>query len=70
MSLETLDIENIVPEQLRTLGSASEFMAHLPEFDAHFDQLNAEAASQNQVLRYVGMISGDGSGSVKLMRYA
>ncbi|KAJ9084002.1 Homoserine dehydrogenase [Entomophthora muscae] len=70
ISLETLDIENIVPEQLRSLGTASEFMSHLPEFDSHFDQLNSEAASQNQVLRYVGMIGGDGTGSVKLTRYS
>ncbi|KAI0229091.1 Homoserine dehydrogenase [Massospora cicadina] len=45
-----------------------QFMERLSDFDAHFDKLNSEAASKNQVLRYVGMINKDGIGLVKLMR--
>lgn len=31
-------------------------MSKLPEFDAHFDKLRADAAKENKVLRFVGII--------------
>ncbi|KAI8874312.1 glyceraldehyde-3-phosphate dehydrogenase-like protein [Ramicandelaber brevisporus] len=46
VSLDTLHIENIVPEQLRGLASADEFMARLPEYDDHFDTLNKQALAE------------------------
>jgi homoserine dehydrogenase len=70
MSLETLDIENIVPEPLRAVSSSAEFMKRLPEFDAHYKMLNDDAKGSGQVLRYVGAIHCGGvpTAKVKLQR--
>ncbi|KAJ2803388.1 Homoserine dehydrogenase [Coemansia helicoidea] len=70
LGIDTLDVENIVPEALRSVASADEFMSRLPEYDDHFAQLNSEALASGSVLRYVGCVDGaSGQGSVKLMRY-
>lgn len=69
ISLESLPVENIVPEALRTLATPDEFMAKLADYDDHFAKLNAEAAANNQVLRYVGVISPKGKSSVELKRF-
>ncbi|KAJ2644302.1 Homoserine dehydrogenase [Coemansia sp. RSA 1694] len=67
---DTLPVENIVPEPLRVVSTADEFMERLPEFDEHFSQLNAEALRAGSVLRYVGFVDGvGGQSSVKLARY-
>ena len=60
LSLDTLSIENIVPEALRQV-SLEEFEKRLPEFDAEFAKLNLEASSASKVLRYVGLIDGSNS---------
>ncbi|KAJ2080149.1 Homoserine dehydrogenase [Coemansia sp. RSA 988] len=71
LGTDTLPVENIVPEALRSVSSAEEFMTRLPEFDEHFKKLNDEALASGSVLRYVGMVDGVNSqGSVKLARYA
>ncbi|RIA85329.1 hypothetical protein C1645_715103 [Glomus cerebriforme] len=68
LSLDTLPVENIVPEPLRTLNSATEFMASLPQYDDHFETLNTTANKNRQVLRYVGVIDPIGGKSeVKLV---
>ncbi|RHZ87970.1 hypothetical protein Glove_27g22 [Diversispora epigaea] len=68
LSLNTLLIENIVPEPLRNLNSSSEFLSRLSEFDHHFDNLNQTAKNNNKVLRYVGVIDlAHGEKSVKLV---
>ncbi|KAJ1730438.1 Homoserine dehydrogenase [Coemansia biformis] len=70
LGTDTLAIENIVPEALRGVASADEFMSRLPEFDDHFAQLNGEALATGSVLRYVGCVDGaSAQGSVKLTRY-
>ncbi|KAJ2316658.1 Homoserine dehydrogenase [Coemansia sp. RSA 2704] len=70
LSIDTLPVENIVPEQLRSVTTAEEFMSRLPEFDEHFKQLNEEALASGSVLRYVGMVDGvNNQSSVKLARY-
>ncbi|KAJ2660637.1 Homoserine dehydrogenase [Coemansia sp. RSA 1200] len=56
VGLDTLAVENIVPEPLRAVESADEFMARLPEFDAHFKALNEDALASGSVLRYVGSV--------------
>jgi len=60
LSLETLPIENIVPEELRSL-SLDEFMMKLSEYDIQFEHMNKEAADKGEVLRYVGFVSSQGS---------
>ncbi|KAJ3045553.1 hypothetical protein HDV00_009210 [Rhizophlyctis rosea] len=69
LDLSTLPVENIVPEQLRSIPSASDFMAKLPEFDDHFAQLNESAKKEGAVLRYVGVVDPNGNSSVKLVKY-
>ena len=56
LTLETLSVENIVPEPIRDVASTDEFMRKLPHFDAHFNKLNRDAASNGHVLRYVGLV--------------
>ncbi|KAF9414260.1 hypothetical protein BGZ94_000451 [Podila epigama] len=68
LTQETVQVENIVPELLRSLPT-DEFMAKLPEFDEHFSKLNAEAIQNGQVLRYVGKVDPNGVSSVTLARY-
>jgi homoserine dehydrogenase len=68
LTQETLQVENIVPEALRTT-SASAFMDTLPQFDQHFADLNDEATKAGQVLRYVGLVDPvEGKSSVTLAR--
>ncbi|KAK9722906.1 Homoserine dehydrogenase [Basidiobolus ranarum] len=69
VSLETLSVENIVPEELRSVATAEEFMQKLPQFDSHFAKLNESALANDEVLRYVGVVDPNGESSVKLMRY-
>ncbi|KAJ2502344.1 Homoserine dehydrogenase [Coemansia sp. RSA 1972] len=70
LSTSTLPVENIVPEELRSVSTADEFMTRLPEFDEHFKKLNDEALASGAVLRYVGMVDGvSNQSSVKLARY-
>jgi len=45
-----------VPPELDGLPSGDAFMARLPEFDAHYDQLRVEAVAEKKVLRYVGVV--------------
>ncbi|KAJ1995280.1 Homoserine dehydrogenase [Coemansia spiralis] len=67
---DTLPVENIVPEALRSVSTAGEFMGRLSEFDEHFKKLNEEALASSSVLRYVGFVDGLGNqSSVKLARY-
>ncbi|KAF9161585.1 hypothetical protein DFQ26_004403 [Actinomortierella ambigua] len=69
LSQETISVENIVPQELRNT-SAEEFMTKLPEFDAHFENLNNEAIQAGQVLRYVGLVDPvNGKSGVTLARY-
>ncbi|OMH84626.1 Bifunctional aspartokinase/homoserine dehydrogenase 1, chloroplastic [Zancudomyces culisetae] len=70
VELKDLDLENIVPSELREVNSVEEFMQRLPEFDNYFAELNNSALENNQVLRYVGNLDlALNKYSVKLMRY-
>eukprot|EP00128_Syssomonas_multiformis_P015239 Colp12_sorted_trinity150504_noHs@33570 len=69
LTLESLPVENIVPEALRGIPSPEEFMAQLPAYDEHFAKLNAEAAAQGSVLRYVGVVEPNGRSCVEMRRY-
>jgi homoserine dehydrogenase len=56
LSLESLPVQNVVPPELRSCQSISEFMDRLSEFDDYFDRMNADAATRGEVLRYVGVV--------------
>ncbi|KAI5477649.1 hypothetical protein MNV49_006035 [Pseudohyphozyma bogoriensis] len=60
----SLPTETLIPSALANISSGDEFVAKLPEHDAEFDKLNAEAAKEGKVLRYVGVIDRT-TGTVK-----
>jgi homoserine dehydrogenase len=56
IELSDVSVENMVPQELRTVASSEEFMQKLLQFDEEFDRMNQEALKQQCVLRYVGVI--------------
>lgn len=59
-----------VPEPLRAVTSADEYMKRLPDFDADMTKKLEEAKASGEVLRYVGVVDVKaGTGSVELRRY-
>jgi homoserine dehydrogenase len=68
LDLSTLNIENIVPESLKNIATADDFMAKLTSFDNHFAKLSEEAKAEGKVLRYVGVVDPKDSSGVKLMK--
>ncbi len=59
-----------VPEALRDLPSAEEYLARLPDYDADMATRLSEADAAGEVLRYVGVVDcAAGTGSVTLQRY-
>ncbi|WP_369048072.1 bifunctional aspartate kinase/homoserine dehydrogenase I [Tenacibaculum sp. UWU-22] len=54
---EDIEIENLIPEQYRTISS-KEFLSNLTVLDDYFQQ-KKNAQKQNHVLRYVGDLYGD-----------
>ncbi|KAJ3363887.1 hypothetical protein HDU91_002821 [Kappamyces sp. JEL0680] len=69
ISMETLKVENIVPEELRQIRDAETFLEQLSAHDEYFQRLNAQALSENSVLRYVGYVDPNGESSVSLKKY-
>ena len=70
LELEDVPIESLVPEPLREVASAEDFMARLPEFDGEMTTRVAEAAARGEKLRYVGVVDvKNGTGSVELRAY-
>jgi homoserine dehydrogenase len=70
LDLSTLEIENIVPAELRELELNS-FMNKLSDSDSYFTKMKEEAAKEGKVLRYVGCVDlkNPKLSSVKLQRY-
>jgi aspartokinase/homoserine dehydrogenase 1 len=68
LELSDVQVESLVPAELSGC-SADEFLARLPEFDAHMQARYAEAAAAGQVLRYVGRLDARaGTATVGLVR--
>lgn len=67
---ESVPTHSLTPAPLESVTSGDEYVKRLPEFDADFDALNAEARAQGCVLRYVGVIDAQ-KGEIKasLERY-
>lgn len=70
LELSSLHVDSLVPQELRNIESADEFLKELPKFDSEFARKSAEASQKGEVLRYVGVVDLEGhSNSVKLVRY-
>ncbi|XP_021762687.1 bifunctional aspartokinase/homoserine dehydrogenase 2, chloroplastic-like [Chenopodium quinoa] len=72
MKLELSDIppESLVPEPLRAIESAEEFMQQLPHFDEDWAKKLQAADGAGEVLRYVGVVDvTNEKGLVKLKSY-
>ena len=69
MKLELADVavESLVPPELAG-GTAEEFLARLPEFDARMSKRLAEAEASGHVLRYVGRLDAAGKATVGLVK--
>ncbi|TBU52051.1 aspartate kinase homoserine dehydrogenase [Dichomitus squalens] len=48
--------KSLIPPALEGIESGDEFIRRLPEFDAQFDQLRADAIKEGKVLRYAGVV--------------
>ncbi|RPD61527.1 aspartate kinase homoserine dehydrogenase [Lentinus tigrinus ALCF2SS1-7] len=53
---QSVSTKSLIPSELEGIDSGDEFIKRLPEFDAQFDQLRAEASKEGKVLRYAGVI--------------
>ncbi|KAK1261519.1 hypothetical protein QJS04_geneDACA018948 [Acorus gramineus] len=70
LELSDIPVRSLVPEQLRTIASAEEFMQELPKFDANIANERQDAESAGEVLRYVGVVDAmNKEGRVELRRY-
>ncbi|CAL8471282.1 g10824 [Coccomyxa elongata] len=70
VELADVPVESLVPEPLRDIKSADEFMAALPQYDADMAARLEEASAAGECLRFVGVVDCQaGAGSVELRRY-
>ncbi|KAL3513344.1 hypothetical protein ACH5RR_026061 [Cinchona calisaya] len=70
LELSDIPIENLVPEPLRDITSAQEFLQQLPQFDQDLAKRRQEAEDSGEVLRYVGVVDVvNKRGTVELRRY-
>ena len=67
LELGDVAVESLVPPELKD-GTAEEFLAGLPEFDARMAARHAEAKASGHVLRYVGRLDASGGATVGLVK--
>ena len=63
LELADVPVQSLVPEALRGVKSADEYMAGLPAHDAAMAALIAEADAAGEVLRYVGIVDPGPAGA-------
>lgn len=68
LELDDVDVESLVPASL-VEGSAEDFLARLPEFDAAIAERVQAAAKDGKVLRYVGRVESSGRATVGLTAF-
>ncbi|KAH9936026.1 aspartate kinase homoserine dehydrogenase [Amylocystis lapponica] len=56
---QSVNTKSLVPPELEGIATGDEFIKRLPDFDAHFDQMRANAFKENKVLRFAGVIDVD-----------
>jgi len=65
LELENIEIENLIPEDLRGSISTADFLGKLHLYDEFFEEKRSSAAKNNCVLRYIASYEG-GKATVKL----
>lgn len=65
LEFEDIEIENLVPEELRKASSIEEFMSRMSEWDGYYANLLNDAKKQDKVLRYVAKFES-GKASISL----
>ena len=59
-----MSTRSLIPPELEGEASGDEFIRRLPDFDAQFDRLRAEAIREGHVLRYAGVVDVE-TGTIK-----
>ncbi len=55
-SFKFVQTASLIPPALENIPTGDEFISRLPEFDAEFANLNADASAESKVLRFVGVV--------------
>ncbi len=55
-SPSSFPVQSLIPKQLESVKTASEFLEKLPNFDSELDELKEEALSEGKVLRFIGKV--------------
>lgn len=66
-NFEDIKINNLIPEELRSIKTWSEFEKHFKTLDRHFDHLK-KSLHEDEVLRFVGTLSENGKMKVDLVK--
>lgn len=53
---ESFPVQSLIPDQLKSVGSANEFMEKLPNHDAEMESYKEEAAKIGKVVRFVASV--------------
>ena len=67
--IDSVKVESLVPQGLRDLATADEFLSQLPKFDDEMREKIKKAESSGGVLRFVGVIEPNTVPSVSLRVY-
>ena len=67
LELENVNVESLLTDELNACKTTDEFMQKLPSLDESINQLTQEAAQDNCVLRYIGIVDGENC-SVKIVK--
>ncbi|MFV2016451.1 MAG: bifunctional aspartate kinase/homoserine dehydrogenase I, partial [Candidatus Heimdallarchaeota archaeon] len=68
--VEDVKIEKLLPENSFQASSIDAFLEDLPSYDQSMSQKVSEAASKDEVLRYVGVIKANGECDIQLKSYS
>ena len=66
LEMRDVKVESLVPGDLAG-GSSEQFLEQLPRYDAAMQARFAAASARNQVLRFVGRVTAEGTATVGLM---
>ena len=59
-STDSFPVQSLIPAELESVASGTEFLDRLPEFDGRMDEIRDEAAREGKVVRFVGSVDVKG----------